>query len=351
VSYQQLSLDERQQIYVLIYEDCLSIRAIARLLQRAASTISRELYRNTYHSRYLPDTAQQIKVARRQASKQPFVKVTSEMLESIKKALRKRHSPEQIAGRLKLEGQVYVSHETIYQMIYADYQGMEICRDYLRQSQRVRRRRSRSKSKRGIIPNRVGIEFRAAEVDKKERKGDWEGDTVIGANHQGGLVTYVDKASKFLMVGLIKNRKAEHVNTVSIQLFQDFAVRQVETVTFDNGKEFSRHEVFGKAVGAACYFARPYHSWERGLNEHTNGLIRQFFPKQTNFRIVKSEQVQRVMDLINDRPRKSLGYQTPREVFYGQSGTCCTSNLNRPLVINIFGVAITQSHHSTFSSY
>jgi transposase, IS30 family len=317
MSYQQLSLNERQQIYVLIYEDCLPIRAIARLLKRAASTISRELYRNILNNHYLPDTAQQIKVARRKASKQPFLKVSFEMLESIKAGLREYHSPEQIAGRLKSENQVCVSHETMYQMIYADFQGFGAYRNYLRQSHRVRRRRSGSKRKRGMIPNRVGIEFRPVEADKKERKGD----TVIGANHQGGLVTYVDKASKFLMVGIIKNRTAEHVTAVSIQLFQDFAVRQVETVTFDNGKEFSQHEVFGKAVGADCYFATPYHSWERGLNEHTNGLIRQFFPKQTNFRIVKSEQVQRVMDLINDRPRKSLGYRTPREVFYGQSGT------------------------------
>jgi transposase, IS30 family len=320
MSYQQLSPNERQQIYTLKYEDCLSVRAISRLLKRAASTISRELCRNVCHNRYLPDTAQQLKITRRKVSKRPFLKVSFEILESIKAGLREYHSPEQIVGRLKSENQESVSHETVYQMIYADYEGMAAYREYLRQSHRVRRRRSGSKSKRGMIPNRVGIESRPAEVDSKKGKGDWEGDTVIGANHQGGLVTYVDKASKFLMVGLIKNRKAEHVTAVSIQLFQRLAAGQVKTVTFDNGKEFSRHEVFGKAVGADCYFARPYHSWERGLNEHTNGLIRQFFPKWTNFRIIKPEQVTRVMDLINDRPRKSLGYRTPREVFYGQSG-------------------------------
>jgi transposase, IS30 family len=159
-------------------------------------------------------------------------------------------------------------------MIYADYQGLRFYRDYLRQSHRVRRRRSGRKSKRGMIPNLVGIESRPEEADKKERKGDWEGDTVSGAHHQGGLVTYVDKASKFLMVGLIKNRKAEHMTAVSIQLFQDFAVGQVRTITFNNGKEFSRHEVFGKAVGADCYFTRPYHSWERGLNVDRRSCLR-----------------------------------------------------------------------------
>ncbi len=266
MSYQQLSLDERKQIYVLIYEDYLPMRAIARLLKRAVSTISRELYRNTCNSCYLPDTAQQMKFARRKASKQPFLKVSFEMLESIKVSLREYHSPEQVMGRLKSENLDSVSHETIYQMIYADYQGLRVYRDYLRQSHRVRRRRSGSKNKRGMIPNRVGIEFRPVEVDNKKEKGDWEGDTVIGANHQGGLVTYVDKASKFLMVGLIKNRTAAHVTAVSIQLFQDFTAGQVRTTTFDNGKEFSNHEEFGKAVGATCYFARPYHSWERRLN-------------------------------------------------------------------------------------
>ncbi len=274
MSYQQLSLNERQQIYALKYEDYLSVRAIGRLLKRAASTISRELCRNICDNRYLPDTAQQMKVARRKASKEPFLKVSFEILQSIKSALREYHSPEQIAGRLKSENQESVSSETIYQMIYADYQGLGAYRKYLRQNHRVRRRRSGSKSRRGIIPNRVGIESRPAGVDDKKEKGDWEGDTVIGANHQGGLVTYVDKASKFLMMGLIKSRKAEHVTAVSIQLFQDFAVGQVRTTTFDNGKEFSRHEIFGKAVRADCYFARPYHSWERGLNVDRRSCLR-----------------------------------------------------------------------------
>ena len=328
MSYQQLSPSERQQIYRLKYEDCLSVRAMARILGRAASTVSRELHRNTIDKCYLPDTAQQLSISRRQTSKQSFPKVSFTLLESIKLALSQYHSPEQrppelcrrAAGRLKSENQPSISHETIYQMIYAGYQDMSAYRIYLRQSHRRRRRRSGSKSKRGKIPNRVDIDLRPAEADSKKVIGHMEGDTVIGANHQGGLVTYVDKASKFLMVGLIKNRTAHHVSKISIELFQHFAEGKVKTVTFDNGKEFSNHEAFGETVGAKCYFAKPYHSWERGLNEHTNGLLRQFFPKQTNFRIIKPEQVARVMDLINDRPRKSLGYQTPREVFYRPPG-------------------------------
>ncbi len=320
MNYQQLSPNERQQIYTLMYEDCLSVRAMAKRLGRSASTISRELHRNTCDKHYLPDTAQQLNIIRRKASKHSFLKVSFTLLESIKLSLSEYYSLEQIAGRLKVEKQLFISHETIYQMIYADYEGMAAYRTYLRQSHRQRRRRSGSKSKRGKIPNRVDIDLRPAEADSKKVIGHVEGDTVIGANHQGGLVTYVDKASKFLLVGLIKNRTASHVTQISVELFQHFAEGKVKTVTFDNGKEFSNHETLGEAIGAKCYFAKPYHPWERGLNEHTNGLIRQFFPKWTNFRIIKPEQVTRVMNLINDRPRKSLGYRTPREVFYGQSG-------------------------------
>lgn len=320
MSYSQLTPQERQRIYLLQSEDCLSARVIARLLNRDPSTISRELRRNCCEGLYLPDTAQRLMQARRQAAKVPFLKVSCELLRCIKSALQHFHSPEQIAGRLKLEGREFLSHETIYKLIYSDYKELGACRQYLRQGQKLRRRRGGSKSKRGGIPNRVDIEFRPQEADQKAVVGHWEGDTVIGANHQGGLVTYVDKASKFLVTGLIKNKTAIQVTAVSIKLLRTEANSEVKTLTFDNGKEFSRHEAIGAALGATCYFAKPYHSWERGLNEHTNGLLRQFFPKSTNFWTVKPEQVQRAMDLINDRPRKSLDYRTPREVFLEQSG-------------------------------
>lgn len=142
---------------------------------------------------------------------------------------------------------------------------------------------------------------------------------MIGANQQGGVVTLVDKHSKYLLAGLIVNRQATGVRRVCEGLLKLVSGEQVKTLTFDNGKEFSQHEKLSEAVGAACYFAKPYHSWERGLNEHTNGLLRQFFPKQTNFWTVKSEALQRAVNLLNDRPRKPLGYRTPGEVFLAQS--------------------------------
>ncbi|MBW4697861.1 MAG: IS30 family transposase [Aphanocapsa lilacina HA4352-LM1] len=130
----------------------------------------------------------------------------------------------------------------------------------------------------------------------------------------------MNKHSKYLLAGLIKNRKAAHVRSVGERLLKPVAENQVKTLTFDNGKEFSEHEKLSEAVGAACYFAKPYPCWERGLNEHTNGMLRQFFPKKRDFLIVKPEPLQQAVDLLNDRPRKALGYRTPREVFLGESG-------------------------------
>jgi len=159
-------------------------------------------------------------------------------------------------------------------------------------------------------------------ANQKTQIGHWESDTVIGGNHTGILVTHVDKASKFLVAGLAKNKTVQQVNQVTIELFSKIPKLQRLSMTFDNGKEFSGHEEVAKTLEISCYFANPYHSWERGLNEHTNGLIRQFFPKQTNFRIVKSSEVEKVVSLINNRPRKSLDYRTPYEVFYSNtSGT------------------------------
>ncbi len=145
---------------------------------------------------------------------------------------------------------------------------------------------------------------------------------MIGGNHHGVIVTHVDKASKFLVANLGENKTSSEVNKVTIRLFSQIPKAQRKTMTFDNGKEFSGHEELSKELGLQCYFANPYHSWERGLNEHTNGLLRQFFPKQTNFKIVKPEALEEAVMLINKRPRKSLDYKTPFEVFYSdKSGT------------------------------
>jgi len=317
MSYTQLSASERNRLYELRTTTTLSMRAISRELGRAVSTISRELARNRSEGGYyLPDRAQQMMQTRRQQSKVAFSHVSEMCIFEIKQRLKQYHSPEQIAGRLKREDGEQISHETIYQMIYADHGGLKDYQKYLWQGRGKRRKRGGRNSKRGQIIGRVGIEERPAIADTKTEIGHWESDTMIGGNHHGVIVTHVDKASKFLVAGLGKNKTSSEINKVTIDLFSQISNERLKTMTFDNGKEFSGHEELSQRLKLSCYFANPYHSWERGLNEHTNGLLRQFFPKQTNFRIVKSETLEEAVMLINKRPRKSLDYKTPFEVFY-----------------------------------
>ena len=320
MSYTHLSASERFSLYHYRSKEHLTLDEIALKLNRSKSTISRELKRNSLNrENYLPDTAQINMQIRRQQSKQKFMTIRPSVVEEVKQRLEDYHSPEQISGRLQREGLVGVSHETIYQMIYADYQGLGSYQVYLRQGRVKRKRRAGVNSKRGTIPGRVGIEQRPTIADEKVEIGHWESDTVIGGNHTGVIVTHVDKASKFLLAGIAKNKTVQQINQVTIKLFMQIESVFRKSMTFDNGKEFSGHQTLAKVLGVSCFFANPYHSWERGLNEHTNGLLRQFFPKGTNFKIVKPEQLQKVVDLINHRPRKSLDYQTPYEVLCSHS--------------------------------
>lgn len=316
MSYNHLTSSERDQLYVLREIDKLSISKIAEEMNRSQSTISRELRRNSFADKlYLPDKAQQMVESRRKESKEKFGSVGETTIVHIKQHLEQYHSPEQLCGRMKLEGLDSVSYETIYQMIYADHQGLGKYRKYLRQKQKKRRRKG-NKQKRGVIPGRVGIENRPPIADLKTEIGHWEGDTVIGANHQGVIVTYVDKASKYLLAGLVKNKTVEQVNQLTIKLFAEVKQSFRTTITFDNGREFCGHQEIATKLDLDVFFANPYHSWERGLNEHTNGLIRQFVPKGKSFNIKMEEEFQEYVELINHRPRKSLDYRTPYEVFF-----------------------------------
>jgi transposase, IS30 family len=317
MSYSHLSAEERIEFYKLRANQELSLRQIAKQMKRSQSTLSRELQRNSVDSSlYLPDVAEQRQQKRRAESKTTFKSVIDESILEIKRRLKKYHSPEQIAGRLNREGKSRVSHETIYKMIYADYKGLGRYQKYLRQGRGKRKQRKDVKAKQGRIIGRIGIENRPAIADEKTEIGHWESDTMIGSNHNGVIVTHVDKASKFLVAGFGKNKTAEEINKVTLALFSKFNKEDCKTMTFDNGKEFCGHAKIADELGVLCFFARPYHSWERGLNEHTNGLIRQFFPKGTNFIIAKSSDLENAVELINYRPRKSLDYRTPFEVFY-----------------------------------
>jgi len=226
-------------------------------------------------------------------------------------------SPEQVSGRLKEQHGILLSHERIYQHIWADRRNGGDLYTHLRQAHKKRRKKYGAKDKRGQICNRVSIDQRPDMVDEKSRIGDWEIDTVIGQNHKGALVTIVERKSKFTLIKRVETKHAEGVTAATITLLEPYSDK-VFTITADNGKEFAGHETMSKELNAQVYFAHPYSSWERGLNENTNGLIRQYFPKGSSFETITDEQVDAVMHRLNHRPRKGLNYQTPHAVFFAQ---------------------------------
>lgn len=274
-------------------------------------TVSRELSRNSKNGRYEAARAEKMSRARR---KRGAYKLKGDVLLEVERMLGKQDSPEQISGRLGLENKPKVSHETVYQHVYRDKKsGGELYKN-LRFSHKKRRKRLGTKAKRGKIPNKTMIAERPAEVETKARFGDWEGDTIIGGNHQGVVVTLVERRSKYTLMGKSENKTAAAVHKVVVELLQSTHLPK-KTITFDNGTEFAYHELIAGDLDAQVYFANPYHSWERGLNENTNGLIRQFIPKKQNLKELDEKTFEAVQDNLNNRPRKSLGFFTPIEFY------------------------------------
>lgn len=230
---------------------------------------------------------------------------------------RERLSPEQISGVLALEaGHKRISHETIYQYIYRSKTvNDEDLITYLRIRHRKRYKKRGQAQKRGSIPNRVGIEHRPPIVETNTEVGHWEGDTVIGAEHDGVLLTLVERVTKYVLMVKLPSKNALHLANQVVRHLGKCPL-PVRSITFDNGKEFTQHEHMSKGLKTAVYFARPYHSWERGLNENTNGLIRQYIPKGCRISIVRPSDVSArrpgwIQDQLNHRPRKALGFLSP----------------------------------------
>jgi IS30 family transposase len=315
--YKQLTEDDRIEIYAM-KQAGKEQKMIAAELGVHPSTISRELARNTGLRGYRPKQAQQ-KALQRRFTARKAVKMTPETIAYIECKLRQEHSPEQIAQRMKRDCNwpgPAVSHERIYQHIWQNKAAGGTLYKHLRiGGTKQRRKRRNSRDLRGTIKNRVGIEKRPPIVARKIRVGDWEGDTVVGKNHQGALVTLVDRKSKLTLIGKVDRYTAESVEQVIIALM-DMLPRRTYTLTVDNGKEFSNHESIAQTLEVKVFFADPYSAWQRGLNENTNGLIRQYVPKGTDVRVLTEKQIEHIMDRLNNRPRKSLGFLTPNEVFY-----------------------------------
>ncbi len=245
--------------------------------------------------------------------------MTLEVVRLIESKIELDWSPEQVSGWLATEEGIQISHERIYQHIWADKRAGGELFKHLRQSHKKRKKRYGSKDKRGQIRNRISIDERPEVVETKTRIGDWEIDTVIGKNHKGALVTIVDRVSKFTLIKKVDSKQAKVVTEATVTLLTPY-LDQTHTITADNGKEFAGHESVSEQLETTVYFAHPYASWACGLNENTHGLIRQYFVKGSCFESITPEAVEAVMNKLNHRPRKTLNYKTPHAVFFQNIG-------------------------------
>lgn len=281
MSYTHLTEEERYQIDDLKREN-FNQKEIATILGRSESTLSRELKRNRGDRGWRPGQAQRKATERLKDRGTNNVKKVSEFAldYALKHLQEDQWSPEQIAGRLVLEELEAISHETIYQRVLEDKELGGTLHLHLRCQRKKKKRYGSAKSKRGTIPNRVDISERPKAVELRQCVGHWEGDTIIGTHTQGAVIaSMVERKSRYTVLAKAKNKTAEVVTKKINEAMLPIA-ELVDTMTLDNGKEFSMHEDFALTLGAKVYFARPYHSWERGLNENTNGLVRQYYPKK-----------------------------------------------------------------------
>jgi IS30 family transposase len=309
---------EREQIAIWL-QMRVSKAEIARRLGRHGSTIFRELKRNSirppYSDRpsYRAIAAQQLSHQRRHQRRTRKLQ-RPEIRQYVQRRLRKYWSPDQIAGRLRCEvadRRLRISHQAIYDWLGSDDHARRF-RPFLRRF-RVRRRRRRPVPAAAVIANRPEV------IARRERVGDWEGDTIVGAHRSGALVSLVERRTGYAVLAKVDRLSSSPVERAIRRRLQPLPESSRRSITFDNGSEFSQHSQLRKALGIEVYFAQPHSPWQRGTNEHTNGLVRQFLPKGSCFRDLTSTAVAQLQSLLNERPRKRLGYQTPKEAFENAS--------------------------------
>ena len=317
MSYKHLSLEERHYITNSKING-KSINKISKELNRSQSSISREIFRNTGERGYRYKQANGFAIQKRKQNNAP-IKLTSDVIQIIETNLKKGWSPEQITGKLKNEGNISLHHETIYRFISKNKSNGGDLYTHLRHQNKTYRKRYGNARSRSGIPNRVGIEERPEEANNRERIGDWEADTIIGHRHKGAIVTLDERVTKLRFSFPLNRRLAISVRDSIISMLT-LVKAHVKSITFDNGKEFTLHEGIAKELDCDTYFAKPYHSWERGQNENANGLLRQYFPKAMELIDIPMRTVVDAVDKLNSRPRKCLGYKTPYEAFEAATG-------------------------------
>ena len=312
--YKQLTREQRLKIHAYKKTGMSQVK-IALLVEVSQSSISRELKRNTGARGYRANQADAKAKQRKKNTIRAYVMIPSTVAEITEK-IKENWSPEQISGWLKKSPEIpiSVSHETIYKFIWADKKkGGKL---YLFLRRKAKKYNARCKDKqagRGFIKDRVGIEDRPPIINERGRVGDWEIDLVIGKGHSGALVTIVERVTRYTVTMRVFDKSARTVTDATIALLKPFK-DSVLSITADNGKEFAYHKEVSKALDCDYFFADPYCSWQRGLNENTNGLLRQYWPKSTNFKLILDEDVDRNLIQLNNRPRKMLLFKAPFEM-------------------------------------
>lgn len=310
--YTQLTLEQRYQIQALLnmghpYQEIATVVGVHK------STISREVRRNQGRRGYRSQQAHRFTHTRR--CRKVHRRIPAATWHRVNRLLKEEWSPEQISGWLRTSHGPSVSHEWIYQHVYRDKRCQGTLFRHLR-CQRQRRKRYGTYSRRGHLPNRISIDHRPAIVERRTRLGDWELDTLVGKGHQQALVSLTERKSRLSLLAKVTRRCADAVATSVMALLKPLTL-PLHTLTSDNGREFAHHTTITKALKVRFFFAHPYAAWERGLNENTNGLIRQYFPKHRPFATITQQEIQQVMNKLNNRPRKSLGFKTPNQVCFG----------------------------------
>lgn len=315
MKYKQLTYYQRSQIYKLLQEK-KSKSEVARQIGCHRSTITREMKRNRGKHGYYGHVEAHKRCVNRQKNAFKFTRLTPEICRKIDIFIKQEWSPEQISGYLKVYENIHISHETIYKYVLMDKKSGGFLWKHLRRKCRKYMKRFGQNHGRGIIANRRSIEQRPEIINQKGRVGDWEADTIMGKNHKGAIVTVVERKTKFTCVAFVENKSAQLVTQAITRLLEPFK-NFVHSITVDNGKEFSYHEQIEKMLDTKVYFAHPYALHERGLNENTNGLIRQYIPKKS---ILNKETIHNKLTLIADRlnfrPRKTLNFNNPYNMLY-----------------------------------
>jgi len=310
--YTQLTSEQRYQIYALKKKEH-TMTEIARVIGVHKSTVSREIRRNSGGRGYRPKQAHNLALQRR--DEKVRFDISEGTWQRVEQLLHEDWSPEQVCLWLHEAGEQSVSHESIYQHIYRDKISGGDLHTHLR-CKKQRRKRYGSYDRRGKLINQVSIEERPAVVDARSREGDWELDTIIGKNHKQALVSMNERVHRLIYLYKVETKDAESVAEAITRTLREKGL-PVLTLTADNGREFAQHEGIAKDLNADFYFAHPYSSWERGANENGNGLVRQYFPKGSDFSKITDDDLRRVERKLNNRPRKCLEMRTPNQVAFG----------------------------------